>query len=234
MDLAKLEKIMRRRILSEHLRNGVTLVDPETTWIDPGVSIGQDTVIYPQVQIEGKSRIGEDCVIRSHSRLTDCQVGIGVVVKDSCVITESVLEDGVSIGPFAHLRPGTVLRKGAKIGNFVEAKNAEIGEGSKANHLSYLGDATIGRNVNIGAGTITCNYDGNHKHSTVIDDEVFVGSATQFVAPVHVSKGAVIGAGSTITEDVPPESLALSRCRQINKPGWVKRRRGKDKPGRHR
>lgn len=227
MDLALAEKIMRRRIVSEHLQNGVTLIAPDTTWIDAGVRIGRDTVIHPNVQIEGKSRIGEDCVIRSHTRLTNCHLGSGVVIKDSCVLTGTILEDGTSVGPFAHLRPGTVLRKRARIGNFVEAKKTELGEGSKANHLTYLGDATIGKGVNIGAGTITCNYDGVKKHETVIEDGVFVGSDTQFVAPVKIGRGAVIGAGSTITKDVPPDALAVARGRQVNKPGWVKRKRKK-------
>jgi bifunctional UDP-N-acetylglucosamine pyrophosphorylase/glucosamine-1-phosphate N-acetyltransferase len=227
MDLARAEKVMRRRILTEHMQNGVTLIDPETTWVDAGVLIGRDTVIYPDVQIEGKSRIGEECVIRSHTRITDCQLGSGVLVKDSCVLTESILEDGASVGPFAHLRPGTVLRRGARIGNFVEAKKTEVGEGSKANHLTYLGDTTIGKGVNIGAGTITCNYDGIRKHPTVIEDEVFVGSDTQLVAPVKIGKGAVIGAGSTITKDVPPDALAVSRAKQMNRSGWAKKRRKK-------
>jgi bifunctional UDP-N-acetylglucosamine pyrophosphorylase / glucosamine-1-phosphate N-acetyltransferase len=225
MDLAIAEKIMRRRILLEHLQNGVTLMDPDTTRIDADVMIGSDTVIYPQVQIEGKSRIGQECVIRSHVRITDCRIGPGVVIKDSCVLTESILEEGTTIGPFAHLRPGTVLRKGSRIGNFVEAKKAELGEGSKANHLSYLGDATIGKRVNIGAGTITCNYDGVQKHPTVIENDVFVGSDAQLVAPVRIEHGAVIGAGSTITKDVPSYALAISRSPQVNKPGWVKTKR---------
>ena len=222
MDLASAEKIMRKRILLQHLRNGVTLMDPDTTWIDAGVMIGSDTVIYPQVQIEGHSQIGQDCVIRSYIRITDCRIGSGVVINDSCVLTQSILEEGATIGPFAHLRPGTALRKGSRIGNFVEAKKTELGEGSKANHLSYLGDAIIGKHVNIGAGTITCNYDGVQKHPTVIEDDVFVGSDVQLVAPVRIEQGAVIGAGSTITKDVPPFSLAISRNPQVNKPGWVK------------
>ncbi len=225
VDLARAEKIMRRRILLEHLHNGVTLIDPDTTWIDAGVVIGSDTVIYPQVQIEGSSRIGQDCVIRSHTRIADCRIGSGVLIKDSCVMTESILEEGTTIGPFAHLRPGTRLRKGSRIGNFVEAKKAELGEGSKANHLSYLGDTTIGKHVNIGAGTITCNYDGVRKYQTVIEDGVFVGSDTQLVAPVRIEHEAVIGAGSTITRDVPPFALAISRSPQVNKPGWVKKKR---------
>jgi bifunctional UDP-N-acetylglucosamine pyrophosphorylase/glucosamine-1-phosphate N-acetyltransferase len=223
-DLARTEKTIARGIAERHMREGVTLLDPETTWIGADVMIGRDTVIYPGVRLEGVSLIGEDCVIHSHTRISNCRIGTGVTVKDSCVLAESVLEDGAAVGPFAHLRPGTVLHKGAKIGNFVETKKAELGEGSKANHLSYLGDAVIGKEVNIGAGTITCNYDGVSKHRTVIEDEVFVGSDTQFIAPVRIGRGAVIGAGSTITKDVPPDSLAVSRARQEIKKDWAKKR----------
>lgn len=222
-DLARTEKAIARRIAERHMREGVTLLDPETTWIEADVAIGRDTVIYPCVRLEGVSRIGEDCVIHSHTRISNCHLGSGVTVKDSCVLAESVLEDGAAVGPFAHLRPGTVLHKGAKIGNFVETKKAELGEGSKANHLTYLGDAVIGKAVNIGAGTITCNYDGVSKHRTIIGDHVFVGSDTQFVAPVRIGRGAVIGAGSTITKDVPADSLALSRASQEVKKDWAKR-----------
>lgn len=222
-DLARTEKAIARRIAERHMLEGVTLMDPETTWIEADVMIGRDTVIYPNVRLEGMSRIGEDCVIHSHTRISNCRLGTGVTVKDACVLAESVLEDGTAVGPFAHLRPGTVLHKGARIGNFVETKKAELGEGSKANHLTYLGDAVIGNAVNIGAGTITCNYDGVHKHRTIIEDDVFVGSDTQFVAPVRIGRGAVIGAGSTITKDVPPDSLAISRAEQVMKKDWAKR-----------
>jgi bifunctional UDP-N-acetylglucosamine pyrophosphorylase/glucosamine-1-phosphate N-acetyltransferase len=224
-DLARAEKMIARRIAERHMREGVTLLDPDTTWIEADVAIGRDTVIYPHVRLEGASRIGEDCVIHSHTRISNCRLGTGVTVKDSCVLAESVLEDGAAVGPFAHLRPGTVLHQGARIGNFVETKKAELGEGSKANHLTYLGDAVIGKAVNIGAGTITCNYDGVSKHRTVIEDDVFVGSDTQFIAPVRIGRGAVIGAGSTITKDVPADSLALSRDKQEIKQDWAKRRK---------
>ena len=225
IDLSVAEKVMRRRILNGHLHGGVTLMDPETTWIDSGVQIGRDTVIYPNTRIDGMTTIGEDCVIGSHCHLSDCQVGSHVTIKDFCVMAGSCLEDESVIGPFSHLRPGTTVRRRAKIGNFVEAKNVDLGEGSKANHLTYLGDATIGKNVNVGAGTITCNYDGFEKFETVIEDEVFIGSDTQLIAPVKVGRGAVIGAGSTITKDVPPESLAVSRAKQVNQSGWVKKRK---------
>ncbi len=224
-DLARTEKMIARRIAERHMREGVTLLDPETIWIEADVAIGRDTVIYPNVRLEGASRIGEDCVIHSHTRISNCRLGTGVTVKDSCVLAESVLDDGAVVGPFAHLRPGTVLHRGARIGNFVETKKAELGEGSKANHLTYLGDAVIGKEVNIGAGTITCNYDGVNKHRTIIEDHVFVGSDTQFIAPVKIGRGAIIGAGSTITKDVPPDALALSRVEQKVKKDWAKRRK---------
>jgi bifunctional UDP-N-acetylglucosamine pyrophosphorylase/glucosamine-1-phosphate N-acetyltransferase len=223
--LAVAERAVRRQICAHWMREGVTVRDPETTAIDAGVVIGRDTVIHPDVALEGHTTIGEDCIIRSHTRISDSVLGHRVVVQDHCVIREARLEDDAAIGPFAHLRPGAVLRRAAKVGNFVEMKKAELGEGSKANHLSYLGDATIGKGVNIGAGTITCNYDGCKKHETVIGDDVFVGSDTQFVAPVTIGKGAVIAAGATITADVPPDTLAIARAQQVNRPGWASRQR---------
>jgi bifunctional UDP-N-acetylglucosamine pyrophosphorylase / glucosamine-1-phosphate N-acetyltransferase len=227
VDLARTEKAAARQIAQRHMLEGVTLLDPETTWIEAGVTIGRDTVIYPEVRLEGPTRIGEDCVIHSHSRISDCRLGNGVTVEDSCVLSGSVLEDGSGVGPFAHLRPGTVLHKGAKLGNFVETKKADIGEGSKAKHLTYLGDAMIGKDVNIGAGTIICNYDGVSKHTTLIEDGVFIGSDTQLVAPVRIGQGAFVGAGSTITEDVPPDALAISRTNQKIKKDWAKKRKKK-------
>jgi bifunctional UDP-N-acetylglucosamine pyrophosphorylase/glucosamine-1-phosphate N-acetyltransferase len=224
-DLAKAEKLIRGRTAERLMAQGVTLLDPENTRIDDTVLIGQDTVIYPWTFLEGTTRIGEDCVISSHVRITDSQLGNGVEVKDHCVVTESILEDRVIVGPFAHLRPRTCLRQKVKIGNFVEVKRSEIGEGSKANHLTYLGDAIIGKGVNIGAGSITCNYDGVKKSQTVIEDNVFVGSNTQFIAPVKVGEGAIIAAGSTVTQDVPSGSLAIGRARQINKKEWARKRR---------
>ncbi len=223
--LAMAEAVVRRQLCAKWMEAGVTLRDPATTCLDADVEIGKDTVLHPHVTLEGKTRIGEDCVIRSHSRITDSLLGHRVVVQDSCVIREARLDDDSTVGPFAHLRPGAVLRRAAKVGNFVEMKKADLGEGSKANHLSYLGDAKIGRGVNIGAGTITCNYDGVHKHETVIEDEVFVGSDSQFIAPVTVGRGSVVAAGSTITNDVPADALAIARSQQVNRPGWAARRR---------
>lgn len=223
-DLAAAEGTLRKRIAARWMAEGVTILDPSQVRIDASVEIGRDVVIHPGVALEGNTKIGEDCVLHA-CRIENSRLGERVVVKDYSVIEESEIESGASIGPFAHLRPGTVLRKGARVGNFVEIKKSELGEGSKANHLSYLGDAVIGKGVNIGAGTITCNYDGEKKYQTIIEDEVFIGSDTQLVAPVRVGAGALIAAGSTITRDVPPEALALSRVRQENKEGWVRRRR---------
>ena len=223
--LAAAEQAIRRQICAHWMREGVTLRNPATTSIDAEVVIGRDTVIHSEVTLEGRTTIGEDCIVRSHTRISDSTLGHRVVVQDHCVIRESRLEDDAAIGPFVHLRPGAVLRRAAKVGNFVEMKKAELGEGSKANHLSYLGDATIGKGVNIGAGTITCNYDGQKKHATVIGDDVFVGSDVQFVAPVTIGKGAVIAAGATITADVPPDTLAIARAAQVNRPGWASRQR---------
>lgn len=223
-DLATAEGTLQDRIAAHWMAEGVTITSPSQVRIDASVEIGRDVVIHPGVILEGKTKIGEDCILHA-CRIENSRLGEQVVVKDYSVIEGSEIESGASIGPFAHLRPGTVLRKGAKVGNFVEIKKSELGEGSKANHLSYLGDAVIGKEVNIGAGTITCNYDGMKKYQTIIEDDVFIGSDTQLVAPVRVGAGALIAAGSTITRDVPPEALAISRIRQENKEGWVRRRR---------
>ena len=223
--LAEAERVIRRQIRDRWLEAGVTMVDPESTWIDAGVTIGKDTVLHPCVTLEGTTALGEDCRIRSHTRLSDCTVGNRVEVLDHCVLRESSIEDEAVVGPFAHLRPGVVVRKNAKVGNFVEMKKTDLGEGSKANHLSYLGDATIGKGVNIGAGTITCNYDGIRKSQTVIGDHVFLGSDTQLIAPVTVGAGAIIAAGTTVTEDVPADALAIGRVPQVNRAGWAAKRR---------
>jgi bifunctional UDP-N-acetylglucosamine pyrophosphorylase/glucosamine-1-phosphate N-acetyltransferase len=182
-------------------------------------------VVYPDVIVEGACVIGEDCVIRPGSRLADTVLGRGVEIKDHCVLSASRVGDGSTVGPFAHLRPGTVLAAGVKVGNFVETKKARLGEGAKASHLSYLGDAEIGPGSNIGAGTITCNYDGEHKHLTKLGRGVFIGSDVQLVAPVRVGAGAYVGAGTTVTRDVPAGALALSRSPQANIEGWVERRK---------
>ena len=209
-----------REAIVERLENkGVRFVDPGRVYISDGASIGAGTLIYPDVYIEGDVSIGADCVIEANVMIRDSALGDGVTVKMCCYITESTVGGGVAIGPFAHLRPGTDLADGAKIGNFVETKKSKIGKGSKVNHLSYVGDSDVGEGVNVGAGTITCNYDGVNKHKTVIGDGVFIGSDTQLVAPVTIGNDALIGAGSTITRDVEPNALAVSRSRQTNYPG---------------
>jgi len=214
LDLARANQVVWQKNAERHMLSGVTLMDPQTAYIDQGVKIGKDTVIYPNCYLLGKTSLGQGCVIEPGCKLTDVQVGNFVTIKASSVISESVIEDRVEIGPFAHLRPQTVLRGGSKIGNFVEVKKSVIGKGTKANHLSYIGDAILGEKVNVGAGTITCNYDGQKKHQTIIEDEVFVGSNTELVAPIKIGRGAIIGAGSTITKEVPPETLAVSRGKQ--------------------
>jgi bifunctional UDP-N-acetylglucosamine pyrophosphorylase/glucosamine-1-phosphate N-acetyltransferase len=224
-ELSTASAIMRKRINENLMLQGVTMIDPENTYIESDVKVGMDTTIYPGVFLEGKTTIGKNCIIHSNVRIVNSIIGDGVTIKDSSVIEDSVIKDNVTIGPFAHLRPGSVISENVKIGNFVEIKKSIIGEGTKAMHLSYIGDAEVGRNVNIGAGTITCNYDGFKKHKTIIEDNVFIGSDTQLVAPVKVSKGAYIGAGSTITKDVPPECLAITRTPQRHIPDWVKKRK---------
>ena len=224
-ELAMADIIMRRRINNRHMLNGVTMINPDNTYVGMDVSIGQDVTIYPGATIEGNTTIGSRSVIYPNSRIVNSQIGSDVNIKDSSVIEDSRIGDGSQVGPFAHLRPGTILDKNVRIGNYVELKKAFMGEGSKANHLTYLGDAEIGSNVNIGAGTITCNYDGKKKHRTTIGDGVFVGSDVQFVAPVKIGEGAFIAAGSTVTKDVPPGSLAISRVEQKNMEGWVEKRK---------
>ena len=222
--LVWLEEQLRKRKIEELLENGVTILDPNTTYIHYSAEIGVDTVIHPMTFIEGKTKIGDGCEIGPMSRIVDCEVGNNVkIVRSECF--RSVIEDNVSVGPFARLREGTVLKKSSKIGNFVEIKRSTIGEGTKAQHLSYIGDAHVGKDVNIGAGTITCNYDGKKKNPTFIEDRAFIGSNTSLVAPVRIGEGALIGAGSVITQNVPPHSLGLGRARQIVKEGWVLKRK---------
>jgi bifunctional UDP-N-acetylglucosamine pyrophosphorylase/glucosamine-1-phosphate N-acetyltransferase len=205
--------------------DGVTIQLPETVLIDPEVTAGEDTVIEAVVQLLGKTKIGARCTIRTGSVLTDAVLGDDVTVEPHCVVAQSRLDEGVIIGPFARLRPDNHLKAGARIGNFVELKKSTIGEGTKAMHLSYLGDAKIGTKSNIGAGTITCNYDGFHKYPTSIGNKVFIGSDTALVAPVRVGDGAYVAAGSTITENVPADGLGIARGRQVNKPGWASKKR---------
>jgi bifunctional UDP-N-acetylglucosamine pyrophosphorylase/glucosamine-1-phosphate N-acetyltransferase len=224
-DLAMAEKHMRQRICRKWMRQGVTFLDPDRTRIDEEVIIGQDTLLYPDVSLEGHTELGESCIIHSQTRITDSIMGEGVVVKDCCVLEGVKIDSESAIGPFAHLRRGTRIGPQAKVGNFVELKQAELGKGSKANHLSYLGDAIIGQGVNIGAGTITCNYDGYRKEQTVIEDQVFIGSDTQLIAPVRIGRGAIVAAGTTVTHDIPPNALGISRTTQVNKEGAASRRR---------
>lgn len=214
--LAEAEKIMRQRILYDHMREGVTVVDPDSTYIDEGVIIGKESIIYPNTIIKGRSTIGKGCIIEINCSIINSVIGNNVHIKPSCVIDGSRVEDRVRIGPFAHLRPQTIIEEEVVVGNFIEIKKSHISKGSKACHVTYLGDARIGKGVNIGAGTITCNYDGRKKHPTVIEDDVFVGSNTSLVAPVIIGKKAVIGAGSTITKDVPENALAVARKKQKN------------------
>jgi bifunctional UDP-N-acetylglucosamine pyrophosphorylase/glucosamine-1-phosphate N-acetyltransferase len=197
--------------------------------IDTDVEIAADTVIEPYVQLLGRTRIGANCRVRSYCVIRDCEIGDGVLIRPGCVMEDARVSAGALLGPYSHLRPGSEIGEGAHVGNFVETKKIKLGKGSKANHLTYLGDAEIGAGVNIGAGTITCNYDGVHKHKTVIDDGVFIGSDSTLVAPVRVGKGAYVGAASCITNDVPDDALALGRAQQIVKEGWAREKRAKKK-----
>lgn len=227
MELAKAIDVLRLRKIQELTDQGVTILDPSSVWIDYDVRIGSDTTIYPFVNIECGTKIGRNCVLYSSTHIFQSKIGDDVRILPSTVIEESTIEKGAQVGPFTHLRPKTNIHSGARVGNFVEMKNTIFGRGSKAGHLSYLGDAQIGDEVNIGAGTITCNYDGVRKNRTIIDSGAFIGSGTELVAPVKIGKKSYVGAGSTITKDVSPESLAVARSRQIEKTGWVRRKKRK-------
>ena len=224
-DLAEVDRIFREWKRNALMDAGVTIQLPETVLIDPDVTVGEDTIIEPCVQLLGNTKIGARCTIRTGSVLTDAILGDDVKVEPYCVVAESRLDDRVIIGPFSRLRPNNHLKDDVRIGNFVELKKSTIGEGTKAMHLTYLGDAKIGKKSNIGAGTITCNYDGFHKYPTTIGDKVFIGSDTALVAPVRVGDGAYVAAGSTITENVPAGGLGIARGRQVNKPGWASQKR---------
>jgi bifunctional UDP-N-acetylglucosamine pyrophosphorylase / glucosamine-1-phosphate N-acetyltransferase len=226
VELAEANRILRARINQQWMLRGVTMIDPLTTYIDAEVQFGSDVVLHPNIYLEGNTLVGSEVTIYPNCRISDSYIDSQCVIYENSSIDSAHLEGGVKVGPFARIRPDTYLQTGVRIGNFVELKKSFVGEGSKANHLSYLGDATIGRHVNIGAGTITCNYDGEKKHPTVIEDEVFIGSDTQLIAPVKVKKGAYVAAGSSITEDVPENSLAIARGRQVNKPGWKPKKKG--------
>ncbi len=208
-ELALAADVLRKRKIESLTANGVTVYDPKTTWIDFDVKIGRDTVLYSSVILEGKTVIGSGCKIYPFSHIIDSKIGDRTKVLTSTVIEKSTLGKNVQVGPFARLRPNSILKQDAKVGNFVEMKNTVFGKGSKAGHLSYLGDSEIAQNVNIGAGTICCNYDGIKKNKTVIEEGVFIGSGVELVAPIKVGKKAYVGAGSTITKDVSPESLAV-------------------------
>lgn len=217
IELAGLERKLRDQKLRELMLSGVTIVDPATTYIHQDVEVGQDSLIYPQVIIEGASRIGSGCTIQSWTRMKNVDIGDNVTVRNSSVIEDSRIRDGATVGPFSRLRAGADIGENAGIGNFVEVKKSRIGRGTKASHLTYLGDATLGERVNVGAGTVTCNYDGVRKNETIIEDDVKIGSDTMLVAPVRVGRGSVTGAGSVVTRDVPPDSLAVGVPAQVKK-----------------
>ena len=226
-ELVEIDAKMRLEKCRRVMEDGATVFYPSSCVIDADVEVGADTVIEPFVQLLGETRIGQDCRIRSYSVIKDCRIGDRVTVRPGCVMEASTIAAGAVIGPYSHLRPGSDIGEGAHVGNFVETKQAKLGKGSKAGHLTYLGDAEIGAGVNIGAGTITCNFDGVNKHKTVIEDDVFVGSDSTLVAPVKLGSGAYVGAASCITDDVPADSLAIGRARQIVKEGWVRQKRKK-------
>lgn len=224
-ELAEVTSMVRQQKNEELMAAGVTLIDPATTYVDADVVVGPDTVIYPCVYLEGSTKIGAACEIHSGTRLVNSTIGDRVCIRNHTVVTDSTVESGAFLGPFAHVRPGSQVGEDAHVGNFVELKKTSMGNGAKANHLAYLGDATIGEKTNVGAGTITCNYDGEKKHRTVIGANVFVGSNSTLVAPVTLADGSYIAAGSAVTADVPAGALAIGRARQENKDGWVKKRK---------
>jgi bifunctional UDP-N-acetylglucosamine pyrophosphorylase/glucosamine-1-phosphate N-acetyltransferase len=223
--LAEAAAILRRRILDRLMDDGVTLVDPATTYVEAGVRVGRDTTLLPGTILEGGTVVGESCRIGPWSRIAGSILGRAVEVRDSSVVEGARIEDGAAVGPFARIRPGSLIGRDARVGNFVELKKSRLGAGAKASHLTYLGDAEVGPGANIGAGTVTCNYDGVDKHRTVIGEGAFIGSDTLLVAPVSVGPGAITGAGSVITRDVPAGALGLERSPQVNLEGWAARRR---------
>ena len=226
-ELAEASAIMRHSKCEELMSAGVTIIDPATTYVGPDVEVGHDTVLHPNVYLEGRTRVGNACEIHAGTRLVDAVVEDHAVVLNYCVVTDSRIAARAQVGPFAHVRPGSDIGEDARVGNFVELKKTSLGNGSKASHLSYLGDATIGQRVNIGAGTITCNFDGERKHQTVIGDDAFVGSDSQLIAPVRVGNQAFVAAGSSITVDIPDGALGVARSRQVNKDGWGAKRRAR-------
>jgi bifunctional UDP-N-acetylglucosamine pyrophosphorylase/glucosamine-1-phosphate N-acetyltransferase len=229
-ELSFIDCQIRMHKCDELMAEGVTIFYPATCVIDSDVEIAPDTLIEPFVQILGKSRIGAACRIRSYCVIRDSEISDGVLIRPGCILEEARIGPSAVLGPYSHLRSGSDIGESAHVGNFVETKKIKLGKGSKANHLTYLGDAEIGAGVNIGAGTITCNYDGVAKHKTVIDDGVFIGSDSTLVAPVRVGKGAYVGAASCITRDVPEDALAIGRAQQIVKEGWAREKRATRKP----
>jgi bifunctional UDP-N-acetylglucosamine pyrophosphorylase/glucosamine-1-phosphate N-acetyltransferase len=225
VQLAEADARLRQRRNRELMKTGVGMPHPESVDVEEGIEVGPDTVLEAGVVLRGATCLGSGCTIGIGSVIEDTRIADNVIVKPYCVLESSIIDSECVLGPFAHTRPGTVLNRKAKVGNFVETKKTVLGEGSKASHLTYLGDATIGKGVNIGAGTITCNYDGYKKYPTVIEDGAFVGSDTQFVAPVRIGTDAVVGAGTTVTRDVPAGALAVSRMKQENKDGYVARKK---------
>ena len=224
-ELAEVDAELRMKKCQQLMDSGVTIYQPQTCVVDTDVTVGPDTVIEPFVHLLGATRIGAECRIRSYSVIINCELGDGVLIRNGCVMDDSRIGAQAVLGPYTHLRPGCQIAEGAHMGNFVEGKKLKLGKGSKAQHLSYLGDAEVGEGVNVGAGTITCNYDGFGKYPTLIGDRAFIGSDATLVAPVKVGKGAYIGAASCITEDIPDDALAIGRGRQVNKEGWAKRKR---------
>ena len=226
-ELVELDRAMRWQTALRLMTNGVTIFNPESCVIDAEVEVGADTVIEPGVQLLGRTRVGSDCLIRSGTVIENSEIADGVLIRQHCIVTESTVASGAKLGPFAHLRPGSEIGEEAHVGNFVETKKARLGKGAKANHLTYIGDAEVGAGSNVGAGVITCNYDGVNKHFTSIGAGVFVGSDSTLVAPISIGDGAYVGAGSCITRNVPADSLAVGRSRQVTREGWAaaKRRR---------
>ena len=224
-ELAEASRIVRQSKNEELMAAGVTIEDPATTYVDVDVVVEPDTVIHPGVMLEGRTKVGARCELHAGARIVDSTLDDDVTINNYCVIIGSHLASGAKVGPFAHVRPASDVGKGARIGNFVELKKAVLGPGSKANHLSYVGDATIGERVNVGAGTITCNYDGVEKHRTIIEDGAFIGSGVQLVAPVQIGRDAYVAAGSVVTDDVPAGALGIARSQQENKEGWVARKK---------
>jgi bifunctional UDP-N-acetylglucosamine pyrophosphorylase / glucosamine-1-phosphate N-acetyltransferase len=224
-ELSEIDQHMRLAKCRKLMDEGVTILYPETCVIDSDVEVGADTIIEPSVQLRGSTRVGSETRIGSYSVIVSCDIGDEVLVQTGCVLEHSVIRARASLGPYSHLRPGCEVCEDAHVGNFTELKKTRLGKGSKANHLTYLGDTEVGEKVNVGAGTITCNYDGVSKHKTIIEDGVFVGSDSILIAPVRIGRGAYVAAATTVTEDVPPDSLALGRTRQIVKEGWAKQKR---------